>query len=184
MAKKCPLTDEFVLYADCLECEYRKDCEKVFPPKPVFALLVVGSRTVTDYSFVKKKLDKLIEPIREKYRFLIVSGGAKGADSLAEIYAKDNGFEFHKMPADWKAHGKKAGFIRNEEMHRFISTFEHRGCAAFWDGESSGTKHSFSLAKKYGNPLRIIISINSPNFYSSPPRVRKRCWRYLVLREK
>ena len=87
-----------------------------------------------------------------------MSGGADGVDTLAERYAEENHFAFRKMPADWNRYGKRAGYIRNDEMHRFISGFEHRGCIAFWDGRSKGTLHSIELAKKYGNPIRLIRS--------------------------
>lgn len=155
MAKICPVTDEPVLYVSCQECEDRAACEKG-EIKPVFALLVVGSRSITDYGFVKEKLDNLIRPIRDKYRFQVVSGGANGVDKLAERYAEENGFEMHVMLAEWNKHGKRAGFIRNNAMHEYISGFAHRGCVAFWDGKSRGTLHSRELAKKYGTQIRFI----------------------------
>lgn len=158
MAVKCPETGEYVLYTECLECEARGDCGRHAVEKPVFALLVVGSRSVTDYAYVSRTIDRLIAPIRYKYRFLIVSGGARGADSLAEIYAREHGMDFHMIPAEWSKFGRSAGFIRNDAMHRYISGFEHRGVIAFWNGEKSsrGTLHSIPLAKQYGNPLRFI----------------------------
>ena len=156
MAKICPVTDEPALYISCQECEDHAICEKG-EIKPVFALLIVGSRSITDYGFVRERLDHLIGPIRGKYRFQVVSGGANGVDKLAEQYAEDNGYDMHVMPAEWKKFGKKAGYIRNEAMHRYISGFTHKGCVAFWDGNSKGTLHSRELAKKYGNPLRFII---------------------------
>lgn len=156
MAKICPVTDGLVLYTSCQECEYRTACEKG-EIKPVFALLVVGSRSITDYGFVRKRLDHLIGPIRGKYRFLVVSGGANGVDKLAEQYAEDNGYDMHMMPAEWEKFGKKAGYIRNEAMHRYISKYSHRGVVAFWDGKSKGTLHSRELAEKYGNPIRFMI---------------------------
>lgn len=156
MAKICPVTDGPVLYISCQECEDRAACEKG-EIKPVFALLVVGSRSITDYGFVRERLDHLIGPIRGKYHFQVVSGGANGVDKLAEQYAEENGFDMHVMPAEWNKHGRRAGFIRNDGMHRYISGFTHRGCVAFWDGKSKGTLHSRELAKKYGNPLRFII---------------------------
>ena len=155
MAKNCPVTDEPVLYTSCQECEDRAPCERG-EIKPVFALLVVGSRSITDYVFVKEKLDYLIGSIRGKYRFQVVSGGANGVDKLAERYAEENGLEMHVMPAEWDKYGRRAGFIRNDDMHRYISGFTHRGCVAFWDGKSRGTLHSLELAKKYGNSLRLI----------------------------
>ena len=67
----------------------------------------------------------------------------------------DTGFDIRVFPADWKI-GPSAGYRRNEKMHEYISRFEYRECIAFWDGKSKGTAHSFTLAERYGNPLRII----------------------------
>lgn len=120
-----------------------------------FFLLVAGTRTFDDYELLSKKIKQLTT----KYgnNICIVSGGAKGADTLAERYAKEHGLEFIKFPAKWDEYGNKAGFIRNEKMHNYISQHEHRGCVLFWDGKSKGTKHSIALSKKYENQLRIIM---------------------------
>ena len=117
-----------------------------------FACLVVGSRSFNDYKLMKEKLDKLLV---NQSSVLIVSGGARGADALAEQYAKERRYPCEVFPADWST-GKGAGFVRNEKMHKFISTFESRGVVAFWDGKSRGTAHNFRLAEKYNNPLRVI----------------------------
>ena len=85
MGRRCPETGEYVLYTACLECEKRSSCGRTPPEKPVFALLVVGTRTFEDYDFVSRKLDATIANIRDKYRFLIVSGGARGVDTLADV---------------------------------------------------------------------------------------------------
>lgn len=60
------------------------------------------------------------------------------------------------FPAQWDEFGKKAGFIRNEQMHRYIASKQDRGVIAFWDGESKGTFQSFDLSKKYNNQIRVI----------------------------
>lgn len=117
-----------------------------------FACLVVGSRSFNNYGLMKAKLDKLLV---NQDSVLIVSGGARGADTLAEQYAKERCCPCEVFPADWST-GKSAGFVRNEKMHKFISTFESRGVVAFWDGKSRGTAHNFRLAEKYNNPLRVI----------------------------
>lgn len=115
--------------------------------------LVVGSRNFNDYELMKENLDSILSTYED---ICIVSGGAKGADSLAERYAKEKGYKLKVFPADWDKYGKSAGYIRNEEMHRYISQFEERKCVAFWDGESKGTAHSFNLCKQYDNPLSIV----------------------------
>jgi hypothetical protein len=72
-------------------------------------LAVVGSRDFTDYKMVKKELDKLNFD-------LMVSGGARGADSLGERYADEHGIETFIFKPDWTKHGKAAGMIRNKDI--------------------------------------------------------------------
>jgi hypothetical protein len=47
---------------------------------------------------------------------VIIHGGAKGADMLAEKWAVYNGVRHQKFAADWAAHGPAAGPIRNRRM--------------------------------------------------------------------
>lgn len=114
-------------------------------------LLVVGSRSITDYEFIKNTLGEYCDSDT-----VIVSGGAKGVDSFAERYADENNLQKVIMKADWDRYGKRAGYIRNAEMHKFISDKEDKLCIAFWDGNSKGTAHNFILAKQYNNPIIIL----------------------------
>lgn len=123
----------------------------------IFACLIVGSRSFTNYQQAKLSIDKMLSKKREEgFSFIIVSGGASGADALAKQYAEEYDYQYIEFPADWERYGRSAGIKRNEQMHQYISQYEHRGCIAFWDGISKGTQHSFTLAEKYHNPLRII----------------------------
>lgn len=120
-----------------------------------FFCLVVGSRTFINYEKLSSTLDKLLVNQHDKI-IHIVSGGAEGADRLAEQYADERRYVKHIFPADWKNFGKAAGFRRNVMMHQFIHNYENRGCVAFWDGQSKGTQHSFTLCERYGTSLRVI----------------------------
>lgn len=91
--------------------------------------------------FLYERMDDFIDAISSVPT--IVSGGARGADKLGEVYAKDNGYNLRIFPADWNTHGYKAGFLRNEEMAEYADAL-----AAFWDGKSRGTKHMISTALK------------------------------------
>jgi len=111
-------------------------------------LAIVGSRTFNDYELLKDEVDKLLK----KYNITeIVTGGAKGADTLAEQYARENNLKITIFPAEWNKYGKKAGFIRNDKIWQYADFG-----IAFWDGESKGTQHSFKLAKKYNKELKIV----------------------------
>ena len=119
----------------------------------MFYCLVVGSRDFEDYRLLENTLDKLLRYYKE---ITIVTGGAKGADTLAEKYAASRGYNCIVMKADWSRYGKGAGILRNEQMHAYIARYENRGCVAFWNGKSKGTYSNFELARKYNNALRII----------------------------
>ena len=118
----------------------------------MFYCLVVGSRTFNDYSCMCKVLDHLLQ---NKKEITIVSGGARGADNLAEQYAKEHGYDLKVFPADWNKYGKSAGYKRNTQMHEFIALHKNRGVIAFWDGSSKGTTHNFDLVKQYNTPIRV-----------------------------
>ena len=104
-------------------------------------LAVVGSRGFNDYELLKSKLDAIH---KRKPITLIVSGGAKGADKLSERWAKENNVETLIFIPDWNKFGKKAGFLRNEDIIK-----NSDAVVAFWDGISKGTQSSINLAEKY-----------------------------------
>lgn len=121
----------------------------------MFFCLIVGTRTYDDYETFSKIIDKVLSSKRDK-KVVIVSGGAHGADAMAERYAKERGYHLVVFEAEWERLGKKAGPARNEQMHKFISQFPDRGIIAFWDGKSTGTASNFPLSRKYANQIRIF----------------------------
>ena len=109
-------------------------------------LAIIGSRTFNNYDL----LVSILEQYKSKIT-LVVSGAAKGADSLGERWAIKNNIKTLIFPADWEKYGKRAGFIRNEDI------IKNCDCViAFWDGISKGTTHSLSLCEKYNKPYKII----------------------------
>lgn len=111
---------------------------------------IIGSRSYINYAQVKHTVD-------EHKPSMIISGGAEGADSLGQRYAKENGIPILIFYPNWKVHGKSAGYLRNE------SIIDAADCIiAFWDGESKGTLHSINLAKKNSKKLIVINEKESP----------------------
>lgn len=111
-------------------------------------VIIAGSRNFNDYNSLKNKLDIILKNQKE---VTIVSGTARGADRLGERYAEENHHKLEKYPAMWDIYGKKAGYMRNEEMAKFSDA-----CVVFWDGKSKGTKHMIDIAKNFKLNLRII----------------------------
>ncbi len=107
---------------------------------------IVGSRGFDSYELVKQTMNEYVETVDT-----IVSGGAKGADSLGEKWAKEYGKKTLIYKPEWDKYGKRAGFIRNEDIVK-NSDF----VLAFWDGKSRGTKSSIDLCEKYKIPVKII----------------------------
>lgn len=76
-------------------------------------ICVCGGRKYSDYLTVKSVLDSFL---LISDNFVIISGGANGADSLAIKWAIENNIEYEEYKANWKAYRKKAGPIRNRLM--------------------------------------------------------------------
>ena len=109
-------------------------------------LAIIGSRTFNDYELLCDHLEEHLNTTT-----MVVSGAARGADSLGEKWAINNDIETLIFPADWDKYGKRAGYIRNEDIIKNCDF-----CIALWDGISKGTMHSVSLCKKYNKPYKII----------------------------
>jgi predicted Rossmann fold nucleotide-binding protein DprA/Smf involved in DNA uptake len=111
----------------------------------IMKIAVVGSRKFSDYKMMEEFLDELPHPIT-----LIVSGGARGADVLAERYAEKHNIPTKIFLPDWSI-GKAAGPIRNA-----LIVAECDVLVCFWDGESRGSKNSHDLALKQNKIVYLI----------------------------
>ena len=109
-------------------------------------IAVIGSRNFSDYRLLESTLVVLPEITK------IVSGGAKGADSLAEIYAEKYQLPLIVFKPDWQKYGRGAGIVRNREIIEAADMV-----VAFWDGSSKGTASSLKFAKSKGIPIKTVI---------------------------
>lgn len=80
-------------------------------------ILVCGGRDFNDRAVMASALS----PYRtnrptEASELILIVGGAPGADTLAEEWADVFGIRKRVFLADWKAHGRAAGPIRNQRM--------------------------------------------------------------------
>lgn len=120
---------------------------------------VIGSRDFEDYILLEKVLNGFDI-------HLITSGGARGADSLAEKYAKNKGIDVSIIEAKWddfsepcvvkyNRYGKKyntlAGFKRNQEIIKDVDLV-----IAFWDGQSPGTRDSIKKAEQLEKTVIVV----------------------------
>ena len=132
-------------------------------------IIISGGRDFTDYEKLKSCCEQVLifyQGTDEEIE--IISGTAKGADSLGARFGYEKGFKVTSMPADWEKYGKAAGYKRNTEMavyaqlvgddlkaHEVIKRFQP--CLiAFWNGVSKGTSHMIDIARKRGMNVHVI----------------------------
>lgn len=113
-----------------------------------FKVIIAGGRDFNDYNSLEESCDFYLSQMHK--RITIISGAAKGADTLGEQYAKARGYLIDSHPANWDGYGKRAGFIRNEEMAMVANAL-----IAFHDGQSRGTASMIELAKKHN--LKVAV---------------------------
>lgn len=107
--------------------------------------IIAGSKTCTDMSELLAAIEKAgWTPTT------VISGTAKGADTLGEQWAEENGVPVERFTPDWRKYGKAAGPIRNRNMAQ-----AGEALIALWDGKSRGTKNMIETA--YKNGLKVFV---------------------------
>lgn len=109
-------------------------------------VLVCGSRGFTAQRTIRDRIYELPAGTT------VIHGGARGADTYADTYARRARLEVEVFKADWKRHHGGAGAIRNRQMLNEKPDL----VIAFWDGQSRGTKDTIDEAKRRGIPVEII----------------------------
>lgn len=102
---------------------------------------VIGSRTFSDYEFLKSTLQCV-------YITEIISGGDLGADKLAERYAEEKNIPIRIIPHTENPEGTSMNRTYN------IITLAQL-VIAFWDGKSQGTRDLINYARNKGKQLKI-----------------------------
>ncbi len=108
-------------------------------------VIVAGGRDFTNYALVEEAIKISGFEISQ-----IVSGKAKGVDTLGEVWALANNIPVEAFPADWSQHGRAAGPIRNKQMAEYADAL-----IAIWDGESKGTANMIQQARN--KQLNVFI---------------------------
>lgn len=113
-------------------------------------ILVCGGR---EYGKQPAEREQFAEAMR-KYAFgaqLIISGGARGADTLAFYWATAKGIPAQEYPADWDRLGSFAGHVRNQKM---LDEGKPHLVIAFPGGR--GTADMTRRARKAGIPVVVV----------------------------
>lgn len=111
-------------------------------------LIIAGGRDFNDYELLKAEAEDFIGDANDVE---IISGLAKGADSLGCRFAAENNYPLRGFAAEWGKFGKSAGIIRNKLMAKNATHL-----IAFWDGKSRGTAHMIGYAKDLALRVRVV----------------------------
>lgn len=109
---------------------------------------VIGSRGL----WVENLEDYLPDGVSE-----IVSGGARGIDRCARLYAQRHHIQLTEFLPDYARYGGGAPLRRNGQ----IVTYADR-VLAFWDGRSRGTQHTISLCRAQQVPV-VVYQVTGGN---------------------
>ena len=120
---------------------------------------VIGSRDFNNDHLVYEILDN----VNNRYKIdKIISGGARGVDSLAKTYSKNNKIKYLEFLPDWKKYNKSAGFLRNYSIIKNSNL-----TLAFLKNDSVGTRHGINLNLRFmNNVITLDPSGNIINEYT------------------
>jgi hypothetical protein len=102
----------------------------------------------SDFVLVAKGVERSGYNITE-----VVCGMAIGVDKLGEQYARLKNLPVVEMPANWNAHGKAAGPIRNREMAKYADA-----AIIVWDGASPGSRNMINEMIRLNKPYYIVMT--------------------------
>ena len=117
---------------------------------------IIGSRDITHYD---------LTPLIPEGTTAIISGGARGVDTLAAAYAKRHKLKLIEFKPEYdKYPGKIAPLKRNDQI-----VAECDMHIAIWDGESRGTRYTINKAKEMGKPVYIEYYTRADKILSKLP---------------
>ena len=106
-------------------------------------LAIIGSRSIQNIDIE----DYIPSGVTE-----IVSGGARGVDRLARIYAAEKNLPLTEFLPQYHLYGRVAPLKRNEEIAQYADA-----AIVFWDGASKGTSYTVECFRRYQKDVRVFI---------------------------
>lgn len=118
-------------------------------------IAIIGSRDYPDSEFVDSFVTNLCaQYVKANASLEIVSGGARGPDTIGVNRAKKFGLKTRVFKAEWNKWGRaNAGKIRNADIVNYAEAM-----IAFIHRESEGTMHAIGLAERKGIPILKVYS--------------------------
>ena len=115
-------------------------------------IAIVGSRKINDVEFVLSKFNEVLRSEKLSYDdVMIISGGARGVDTIAQQIAKKFGLPIIIFYPNWKKYGKRAGLIRNTYIVQYSDIV-----MAFPSKDSRGTWDTIRKAKENNKKLYVF----------------------------
>jgi hypothetical protein len=113
-------------------------------------LIIAGGRDFNNFKLLSKETLEFIGDNTPE-NTTIISGLAKGADTLGCEFARKYGFELRGFAAEWNKFGRSAGIMRNKLMAKNADSL-----IAFWDGKSKGTMHMIDYAYSLNLNIKVV----------------------------
>ncbi len=113
-------------------------------------LLIYGSRGIQNRDTVFQAIDHYI--VENGLPDAIITGDATGVDALARLYAHEHKIDLSVFPADWEKYGRKAGYVRNNDM---VNACDR--AIGIWDGKSPGALITMRLLDESKSPSTVIV---------------------------
>lgn len=122
-------------------------------------IAIIGSRSITEQEY--PKLCSQI-PVGASE---IISGGARGADALAERYAQEQDIPFFKFLPQYEKFGKQAPLKRNLQI---IERADY--VIALWDGTSRGTAQVIAECMMHSIAIKVILCHKAKTILENKPQ--------------
>jgi YspA, cpYpsA-related SLOG family len=110
---------------------------------------IVGSR---EYPRLDMVWDFITKQAARRPDTVIISGGARGVDTVAAVAGRMAGLQVLEIIPDWDGAGMEAGFLRNSEIVAQVESV-----VAFWDGSSRGTRDTIEKARSEGKKVLVLL---------------------------
>lgn len=126
-------------------------------------LIVCGGRDFSEHDWEHQEIEAAIKQFGlQKNNTVIMSGGARGADTIALEWAHDHEWNAMRVPAKWNDLGKSAGMCRNIEMLELAARMWASGDSVVVLAMPGGigTSGMVSYAKKHAHAYRFISVVD------------------------
>ena len=124
-----------------------------------YRVLITGSRQADPdeaRAAITQQFGRLREFARERgHTVVIIHGGARGVDSIADVVAKQHQFTTVTVYPQWDDHPGSPGTAAYSRNVQMVEEWLPEVCLAFNAG-TRGTQHQIDICRKRGVPVREI----------------------------